>query len=205
MEPMSGLPAMPICGHTSVTTVYRKMIVAILLSCCGVLFAGGETKPTVTEAGPETVYNLGSGITPPRVVKQVPPSFSGVNFRRDGNVIVGLFVSVEGVPKQVTIIHGLDPRTDQSVLDAVKQWRFSPAKKRAEPVAVRLTVSCVFMTSDAPGQRGTSSSRITERPGLASTSGLDGVGVFCSGLALAYRASFGGRASGSSSHTLRPG
>ena len=42
------------------------------------------------------------------------------------------------------IVRGLDSDTNQSTVDAVKQWRFKPALKENVPVAVRLTVEVSF-------------------------------------------------------------
>jgi TonB family protein len=106
------------------------------------LMAGDETTPT--QPAQDVVYDLGPGITKPHVIKQVAPTFTGVNFRRDGTVTVSLVVSAEGIPEKVTVTHGLDDRTDKSAIDAVKEWRFSPAKKGSQPVAVRLTIELRF-------------------------------------------------------------
>jgi protein TonB len=38
----------------------------------------------------------------------------------------------------------LDKDVDQSALDAVKQWRFQPAKKDGKAVAVRITIEIQF-------------------------------------------------------------
>ena len=93
----------------------------------------------------ERVYDMGPGITPPRIVKQVPPRYSTTRgVRVDGTVTIGLVVSSKGEPKDLRVLKGLDKDVDQSALDAVEQWRFAPAKKDDKTVAVRITLEIAF-------------------------------------------------------------
>ncbi len=93
----------------------------------------------------ETVYDLGPGVTPPRVVKQVNPHYAtdhGV--RAVGSVIIGLVVSSRGLPKDPHVVKGMDKDLDQSAVEAVKEWRFAPAQKNGKAVAVRVSVQIEF-------------------------------------------------------------
>src|ERR1051325_3423090 len=81
----------------------------------------------------EQVHELGPGITPPKVVHQVSPEHPAEGFRIAGTVLIGLVVSARGEPKDVRIIKSLDKSVDQNAVDAVRQWRFEPAKKSGEP------------------------------------------------------------------------
>ena len=81
----------------------------------------------------ETVYDMGPGVTPPRVIKQVNPHYStdhGV--RAVGSVIIALVVSSKGVPKEPHVVKGIDKDLDQSAVEAVKEWRFAPAQKNGK-------------------------------------------------------------------------
>jgi TonB family protein len=106
---------------------------------------------TVTAVGAATddepVLDIGPGITPPRVTHQVapvdqPPDDRG--FRISGVVLIGLVVSSHGEPKEVHVVKSLDKGVDQTAVEAVRQWRFDPAKKGDQPVAVRVTVEIRF-------------------------------------------------------------
>ena len=93
----------------------------------------------------ETVYDLGPSITPPRVAKQVNPSYpTNRGVRATGSVIIALVVSSKGLPKNPHIVKGIDKDLDQSAVDAVKQWRFVPAQKDGKPVAVRISLEIRF-------------------------------------------------------------
>lgn len=100
----------------------------------------------VLASADEPVFDIGPGITPPRVTHQVtprdPPEEKG--FRITGTVLVGLVVSSKGEPTDVHVVKSLDKDIDQSAVDAVKQWHFDPATKDGQPVAVRVTVEIRF-------------------------------------------------------------
>lgn len=95
----------------------------------------------------EPVLDIGPGITPPRVTHQVTPQTNPDDekgFRISGVVLVGLTVTSKGEPKDVHVVKSLDKSIDQNAVDAVKQWRFAPATKGDQPVAVRVTVEIRF-------------------------------------------------------------
>ena len=109
-----------------------------ILFCCVAALLSAQSED-------ERVYDLGPGITPPRVVKQVNPRYStdrGV--RPVGSVLIALVVTSKGLPKDPRVVKGIDPELDQSAVDAVKQWRFAPALKNGTPIAVRVSVQIQF-------------------------------------------------------------
>ena len=98
-------------------------------------------------ADEERVWDIGPGITPPRVTRQVTPQNKpddDKGFRISGTVLVGLVVSSRGEPKDVHVVKSLDKDIDQSAVEAVKQWHFDPARKGDQPVAVKITVEIRF-------------------------------------------------------------
>jgi len=111
----------------------------VLLICCCVAWI----LPAQTDD--EAVYDLGPGIAPPRVIKQVNPHYSNDRgVRAVGSVIIGLIVSSKGIPKEPHILKSLDKDLDQSAIDAVKEWRFAPAQRDGKAVAVRVSVQIQF-------------------------------------------------------------
>jgi len=108
------------------------------MGCCAacLLLAQTDDEPT---------YDLGPGITPPRVIKQVNPHYSterGV--RAVGSVLIALVVSSKGVPKDPRVVKGIEKELDESAVEAVKEWRFAPAQKDAKAIAVRVSVQIEF-------------------------------------------------------------
>jgi TonB family protein len=115
-----------------------------ILTRRGLLVSGlaGLVRAQTTD---EKVYDVGPGITPPRIVKQVNPRYpTNRGVRAVGSVLIALVVSSKGLPKEPRIIKGLDKDLDQSAIDAVKQWRFAPAQKDGKAVAVRISLQIEF-------------------------------------------------------------
>lgn len=107
--------------------------------------AGAQAQSKGDDDSAEKVYDLGPGLTPPRVTKQVAPRQSTAHgVRVVGSVTVALIVSSKGMPKDVHVVKGLDKDLDQSTVEAVEQWRFSPAQKEGKPVAVRISLEIAF-------------------------------------------------------------
>jgi len=93
----------------------------------------------------EKVYELGPGVSPPRVTKQVNPSYKTARgVKLEGAVTVVLVVSSAGLPRDVKVAKGLDKDVDQSAIDAVRKWQFSPARKDDQPIAVRISLEIDF-------------------------------------------------------------
>lgn len=94
----------------------------------------------------DPVYELGAGITRPKLIHYVEPSFStkGKEAFVEGTVAVSIVVNTRGVPDALQIVKGLNAEEDRSALEALKQWRFEPGTKDKKPVKVRLRVEVSF-------------------------------------------------------------
>jgi TonB family protein len=117
------------------------------LACVLVLYAAVCLPAQSSDARDRTedVYELGPGVTPPRITKQVTPRPSGARgVRVVGSVTIELVVSSKGMPKDVHVLKGLDKDVDKSAVEAVEQWRFAPAQRDNKPVAVRVTLEIAF-------------------------------------------------------------
>lgn len=109
---------------------------------------GAQAAPAATavqqEDNGETVFQMGPGVTPPRVTHQVQPDHPSRGFRITGTVLIGLVVGSSGEPREIKVLQSLDKDVDQAAARAVSQWRFDPAKKDGKPVAVRISVEIRF-------------------------------------------------------------
>ena len=120
-------------GQGAVLTRRRILLIAACAVCAS---AADDDEP---------VYDLAPGITAPRVIKQVNPRYStNRGVRAVGSVLIALVVTSKGLPKDPHVIKGFDQDLDQSAVNAVKEWRFSPAEKNGKPVAVRISVQIQF-------------------------------------------------------------
>jgi TonB family protein len=126
----------------------------LLIGCCAAWLLPAQTAGQSPDSNPdsnpnsnkdEAVYDIGPGVTPPRVIKQVNPRYStSKGVRAVGSVIIALVVSSKGMPKDPHVVKGIDTDLDQSAVDAVKEWRFAPAQKNDKPIAVRVSVEIRF-------------------------------------------------------------
>jgi TonB family protein len=127
--------------------VLRLVRIILVLAIAGL--ATGQTaedQDPATRKSDEPVVALGPGITPPRVIHQVTPDVNSATrgFRVSGVVLIELVVSSRGMPREVHVAKSLDKDLDSSAVAAVEQWRFQPAVKADNPVAVRITIEIRF-------------------------------------------------------------
>ena len=96
-----------------------------------------------TGGGP---YRPGAGITPPGLLREVRPDYTEEARRRgvEGDVVLEIVVRADGSVGAVKVLHGLGAGLDQRAADAVRQWRFSPARRFGAPVDVMVEVAVEF-------------------------------------------------------------
>jgi periplasmic protein TonB len=96
-----------------------------------------------TGGGP---YRPGSGITAPSIIREVKPDYTEEGRRRniEGDVVLEIIVRRDGTVGSVKVVQGLGAGLDQRATDAVRQWRFSPAKRYGTPVDVIVEVAMEF-------------------------------------------------------------
>jgi TonB family protein len=61
-----------------------------------------------------------------------------------GTVVLWLVISPEGLPRDIKVSRTLSPEFDNAAIDPVKKWRFSPATRDGEPVAIAINVEVAF-------------------------------------------------------------
>ena len=103
----------------------------------------GEGSGGGTGGGP---FRPGSGIDPPKLLKEVKADYTDDARRRGitGDVLLEIVVRRDGSVGDVTMVQGLGAGLDQRAVAAVKQWRFSPARRRGEAVDVIVEVAVEF-------------------------------------------------------------
>jgi protein TonB len=96
-----------------------------------------------TGGGP---YRPGSGVTPPRLIKEVRADYTDAARRQNisGQVELEIVVRSDGSVGDVRILRRLGSGLDERAVQAVRQWRFSPARLKGAPVDVIVEVSVEF-------------------------------------------------------------
>ena len=92
------------------------------------------------------IYRVGGGVSAPRVVYDPDPEYSeeARKAKYQGVVVLWLVVSAEGKPYDIRVQRSLGMGLDEKAIEAVKQWRFEPAKKDGHPVPVMINVEVNF-------------------------------------------------------------
>ena len=96
-----------------------------------------------TGGGP---YRPGSGITAPGLLREVRPDYTEEARRRgvEGDVVLEIVVRSDGTVGDIKVLQGLGGGLDQRAIEAVRQWRFSPARRFGTPVDVMVEVAVEF-------------------------------------------------------------
>lgn len=91
-------------------------------------------------------YRPGSGIEPPRLLREVRPDYTDEARRRglEGEVLMEIVVRRDGSVGDVRIVRGLGHGLDERAVTAVRQWRFEPAARGGVSVDVLVEVAMEF-------------------------------------------------------------
>ena len=96
-----------------------------------------------TGGGP---YRAGSGIEPPRLLREVKADYTEDARQHGlaGDVVLEIVVRTDGTVGDVKILQGLGRGLNDRAVQAVRQWRFSPARRQGTPVDVIVEVAVEF-------------------------------------------------------------
>ncbi len=92
------------------------------------------------------VFRVGGGVSAP-VCKQCPdPEYSeeARKAKVQGTVVLGVIIGPDGKPYDIQVKNSLGMNLDEKAIDAVRSWRFEPAKMKGKPVPVKINVEVNF-------------------------------------------------------------
>lgn len=89
---------------------------------------------------------MGGGVSAPKVLYDPDPEYSeeARKVKYHGTVVRWLVVSPEGKPQQIRVQRSLGMGLDEKAIDAVRQWRFEPARKDGQPVPAMINLEVNF-------------------------------------------------------------
>jgi len=92
------------------------------------------------------VRQVGGGVSQPELLFSVEPEFSEEARKAKfmGVVTVSIIVDQNGLPQNVHILRGVGMGLDEKAIEAVKQYKFRPARENGKPVPVYLNVEVNF-------------------------------------------------------------
>lgn len=93
---------------------------------------------------PERIFD--GNLHVPRLIAKIEPIYprQAIMIRREGTVTLRIVVDTDGSVRNVTLIRS-DPLFDRAATEAIRQWRYEPARIDGRPVAVSLTVEVSFV------------------------------------------------------------
>jgi protein TonB len=91
-------------------------------------------------------YRPGSGIAPPRLLREVKAGYTEEARQRnlEGQVVLEIVVRRDGSVSDVKLVSGLPAGLNERAVAAVRQWRFAPATRLGKPVDVIVEVEVEF-------------------------------------------------------------
>jgi TonB family protein len=99
------------------------------------------------------VYSVGGNVSAPRVISSAQPSLDqeqskqlgpNKNVAETGTATLRIVVGEDGSVRSAKVLRSFNRDMDLKAIDAVKQWKFNPAKRKGVPVAVELEVQVDF-------------------------------------------------------------
>lgn len=111
-----------------------------------VLFCAGACVVVAQQASDDDVFEVGPGISAPRLTGKTEPIYTPAASKAaiHGDVLLQLVIDETGVPQGVEVLRPLGYGLDESAMQAVASWRFSPGKKGRRPVKIRATIDVAF-------------------------------------------------------------
>ncbi len=94
-----------------------------------------------TEKQPK-IYHVGSGVTAPQAQRTPEPEFNDEarDARIEGLLVLNVVIDEHGNVGRVKILTPIGMGLDDNAVTAVKAWRFKPALRNGEPVAVEMQI-----------------------------------------------------------------
>jgi len=101
------------------------------------------------EIANDMATRIGPGVSPPQVVHRVEPEYfpNGAREKPAGAVVLDAIILEDGAPKIVRVIRSQNWELDEIAINALQQWKFSPATKDGRRVKVRMNIAVSFKAS----------------------------------------------------------
>jgi periplasmic protein TonB len=91
-------------------------------------------------------YRVGGGVSAPRIVFSPDPDYSeeARKAKYQGTVVLWVVVGPDGRTRDIRVQRSLGLGLDEKAMEAVRTWKFEPARKDGQPVAVQINVEVNF-------------------------------------------------------------
>jgi protein TonB len=91
-------------------------------------------------------YRVGGGVSAPRAIYAPDPDYSeeARKAKYQGTVVLWVVVGPDGRTHDIQVVRSLGMGLDEKAIEAVRQWKFEPARRNNSPVAVQINVEVNF-------------------------------------------------------------
>lgn len=116
-------------------------------------YGGGVGSGTGGGVGPGSgggygggVFRVGGAVSAPRVIYSPDPEFSDEarKAKYQGTVVLWIIVDENGRPRDIRVQRSLGMGLDEKAMEAVRKWKFDPARKDGHAVPVRVAIEVNF-------------------------------------------------------------
>jgi TonB family protein len=118
---------------------------------------GNETKTHQATPDANGIYEVGDGVSAPKVLSTVNPEYTDMARKKkmSGGCVIGPVVDAQGNPQDIHVARSVadnyEPKLkkiaeglDQTAMKAVSQYRFNPAEYQGKPVPVHVKIEIRF-------------------------------------------------------------
>jgi TonB family protein len=105
--------------------------------------AAGLSPRVISQAG---VSRVGGNVSAPKLLSKIEPAYSeAARFLKfQGTVLLRVLIDVDGLAKNITVVHGLGMGLDEKAVEAISRWKFQPAQQSGTPVPVEAQIEVNF-------------------------------------------------------------
>jgi TonB family protein len=137
---------------SKVRLVFSAAAMMLILMATGQFSAWAFLPQGAGQAREETVYRVGDGVTPPKVLSKVEPEYTeeARDAKIEGMVVLLVEIHPDGRAHNIRVRKDLRKDLDLKAIEAVEKWTFEPGKKDGKPVAVAATIEINFRLLDDP-------------------------------------------------------
>jgi TonB family protein len=122
----------------------------LLLMSAACAAQGKASSATQSKAPAVEAVAITDDITPPRLSEVANPDYTAEARKKriEGSVTVAIVVDKKGDVANAKVVKGLGYGLDENAIIAVKEWKYKPAEKDGEPIAVKMEVTVDFFLHD---------------------------------------------------------
>jgi TonB family protein len=101
--------------------------------------------PEGVRSGAE-IKTVGGEVTQPKLLNPVAPAYPEKVRKENmtGQVVIQAVIEKDGKVARASVVRPIHPDLDAAALEAVRQWRYEPARQNGKPVAVYMTITVDF-------------------------------------------------------------